>query len=317
MKQILLALLFVAAFCSISVAQENNTSRPFVEEGKTWWYCAGHTLTKEQISNMQDLDHGHFEYGFSIGSKVTIDGKEWNKIYMKMRYTNVPNPDDPEDYNSIKVYDEDAINCGYIREEDGKVYTYEAGVGNGGFTYYEFGFAPRWTYGSDVPIYDFSNNVQSFAFGTERNIVFNLENKNIIENHNNTFNDYTFTSEFLNNYNEDKTIHFVESVGVLPFESVFFRNLFFMPLAETLTKGGSGMHYLTYVTDAQNNIIFEDAGGRKLWEFYNGVEDILMDTDENEAIEWYNINGIKIPQPTESGIYIRRQGKSAQKILIK
>lgn len=46
-----------------------------------------------------------------------------------------------------------------------------------------------------------------------------------------------------------------------------------------------------------------------------GVEDITV-ADENAPVEYYNLQGVKVANP-ESGLYIRRQGNTATKVLIK
>lgn len=46
-----------------------------------------------------------------------------------------------------------------------------------------------------------------------------------------------------------------------------------------------------------------------------GVEGVTV-ADENAPVEYYNLQGVKVANP-ESGLYIRRQGKTATKVLIK
>ena len=49
----------------------------------------------------------------------------------------------------------------------------------------------------------------------------------------------------------------------------------------------------------------------------SGIEDIVVDADtSDEPIEYYNIQGIRIENPT-TGVYIRRQGSSTTKVTIK
>ena len=47
-----------------------------------------------------------------------------------------------------------------------------------------------------------------------------------------------------------------------------------------------------------------------------GVEDIADDSADAPA-EYYDLRGVRIAQPTQSGIYIRRQGADVTKILVK
>lgn len=51
----------------------------------------------------------------------------------------------------------------------------------------------------------------------------------------------------------------------------------------------------------------------------SGVEDIIIDTDgydPNAPVEYYNLQGIRVDNPS-NGVYIRRQGNSATKVLIR
>lgn len=47
----------------------------------------------------------------------------------------------------------------------------------------------------------------------------------------------------------------------------------------------------------------------------SAVENIAV--DENAPVEYYNLQGVRIAEPAEGGIYIRRQGNKASKILVK
>lgn len=46
-----------------------------------------------------------------------------------------------------------------------------------------------------------------------------------------------------------------------------------------------------------------------------GIADITV--DENAAVEYFNLQGIRVAQPEQGGIYIRRQGNSVSKVLVK
>ena len=45
-----------------------------------------------------------------------------------------------------------------------------------------------------------------------------------------------------------------------------------------------------------------------------GIEDITV--DENAPVEYYNLQGVRVENP-ENGLYIRRQGNKATKVLVK
>jgi hypothetical protein len=46
-----------------------------------------------------------------------------------------------------------------------------------------------------------------------------------------------------------------------------------------------------------------------------GVKDITVDNSEAE-VEYFNLQGIRVNNPT-NGLYIRRQGKTVTKVLVK
>lgn len=46
----------------------------------------------------------------------------------------------------------------------------------------------------------------------------------------------------------------------------------------------------------------------------SGVEDVVVDA--NAPVEYFNLQGVRVANP-ESGIYIRRQGSKATKVLVK
>lgn len=48
----------------------------------------------------------------------------------------------------------------------------------------------------------------------------------------------------------------------------------------------------------------------------SGIEDVVADSDNNAPVEYYNLQGIKVENP-ESGVYIRVQGNTVTKVLIK
>ena len=54
----------------------------------------------------------------------------------------------------------------------------------------------------------------------------------------------------------------------------------------------------------------------KLLNAVSGIEDVVVDSDNNAPVEYYNLQGIKVENP-ESGVYIRVQGNTVNKVLIK
>ena len=47
-----------------------------------------------------------------------------------------------------------------------------------------------------------------------------------------------------------------------------------------------------------------------------GIEDVIADEDADALVEYFNLNGVRVDNP-QNGIYIKRQGKKVEKVLIK
>ncbi len=72
----------------------------------------------------------------------------------------------------------------------------------------------------------------------------------------------------------------------------------------------NGIVYLTETTTGQIiNAAMVKAGNFNT----NGVDDILTDTDTNAPVEYFNLQGIKVENPS-NGIFIRRQGNKVEKV---
>ena len=46
-----------------------------------------------------------------------------------------------------------------------------------------------------------------------------------------------------------------------------------------------------------------------------GIHDVQLDKNNNGPVEYYNLQGIRVSEPTKGGIYIRRQGNVSTKIM--
>jgi hypothetical protein len=51
-------------------------------------------------------------------------------------------------------------------------------------------------------------------------------------------------------------------------------------------------------------------------EYSAGVNSVVVDNDENAPVEYFNLQGIRVANP-ENGLYIRRQGNKATKVIIR
>lgn len=50
---------------------------------------------------------------------------------------------------------------------------------------------------------------------------------------------------------------------------------------------------------------------------FSSVSDILTETDDTAPVEYYTLSGVRVNNPTLPGLYIRRQGAQASKILVR
>ena len=48
-----------------------------------------------------------------------------------------------------------------------------------------------------------------------------------------------------------------------------------------------------------------------------GVEDVIVDNDENAPVEYFNLQGVRIENPAKGGLYIKRQGNTATKVIVR
>ncbi len=74
---------------------------------------------------------------------------------------------------------------------------------------------------------------------------------------------------------------------------------------------------LRYVTDKDYNILYEQEGGVKLWDEMAGVSNVAVDGSYDSEPSWYNMQGVKVAEPTSPGIYIRKAGNNTAKVVVK
>lgn len=83
------------------------------------------------------------------------------------------------------------------------------------------------------------------------------------------------------------------------------------------SKGAEGTFYTNVAPANVSAVAAEDYNLPNLYVYYSagtGVEDII--TDANAPVEYYNLQGVRVANP-ENGLYIRRQGNKATKVLVK
>ena len=91
----------------------------------------------------------------------------------------------------------------------------------------------------------------------------------------------------------------------------------------TGTKTSPDFYFDDYTTGEAFPGCADSKNSDKGWckpEFYknvtSGINDVIIDNNDNAPVEYYNLQGVLVNNP-ENGIYIRRQGTKATKIVLK
>jgi hypothetical protein len=75
--------------------------------------------------------------------------------------------------------------------------------------------------------------------------------------------------------------------------------------------------YSYYTDDSTRESQYEYTYIKKPTEVVSAVKDIVVAEEESEApVEYYNLQGVRVANP-QSGLYIKRQGSKATKVLVK
>lgn len=104
----------------------------------------------------------------------------------------------------------------------------------------------------------------------------------------------------------------------VPYEGTTLYHYHFTPSEEPvghkiIFNNGNGTQ--TQDLDFENNGIYNTQGKTG---GYSGVEDVVADADDSEMpAEWYNLQGLRIEQPADAGIYILRQGRTVRKVYVR
>ena len=286
------------------------TPLPFVEEGKTWWY-----VEKLGLGDIEESRMSSSIFGYAIGGEEEVDGKMWYRVYGKyLRYFSMTTNEIVE-YKYTET-DPEAFQ-GYIREEDGKVYTRDGG--SPGFGYK---FGSIYSGGPESMIYDFSRSGTSYQFGhPEYDIHFTRADDKIIEQNNRSMHLYTYHTDsehILYTGINPSDYEMLEGVGIIDNNDAgAFFHMFHIPFGIPFTSSGRfyGRPILTYVTDADNNILYTNLAAPKPWEFMDGVEGVTVESVSDGPAQWFDLNGREIAEPTAKGIYLLRRGTSVTKVM--
>ena len=331
MKKLLLILgLTLLTINNLTAQISRSDSAPMVVEGRTWWYRASIACLAAQ------------EYGFRIAAPVELVGEKWypvQQINHALAYID-NSLDHLNDELDWTVDTEPQTIC-HIRQEGNQIYTRLSSR----FISKDFPLHLQYV-GPCQHLFRYSDDSESlseevfaiisfklyddidneFVYTSDgdyeyKNFVkFKIKEVNEVSNSGVTYQQYTLakTDECFYSVPADDIVFSIPEFGYM-MSGKGLSELFFAPLGNycSPTTPWQTDPVLRYVTDEDNNILFEAMGGFKLWEFDPaGVADVNADL-ENAPAAWYTIDGRMIDTPTAPGLYIRRSGNKTEKVAVR
>ena len=296
MKRKNLLILLAAIFTQLTTISATAGEKKLAIEGRTWWYKS-YFMAYPKVQ----------EFGIRIGEEVTVDGEKWNKVKLYMY-------DEPHHPDSISGVKTDSLTIGYIKDDGVNISTKtiikpvncEALADTRFFDLYLNIENSVYSFGEIGSQGFYGNQLDSFSQ------FYLINNITELSNSGNTFRVFHVIgqeNELGFGYLTD-TYEYIEGIGdpkyfmMLPFHDDYI-NMLRWDVPE-----------LAYVTDGDDNhVIYEAAGGKKLWELA-GVEAVTVDSDNSQP-EWFTLQGVKIDEPTATGVYIRRTGSRSEKVVVK
>ena len=277
------------------VHRQKRQSRAYTKklavEGRTWWY-RGYTRV---IPHTQ-------ECGIRIGEETTINGEIWNKVDLCL-YT------DEHEIGTEPTYHNEPVTIAYIKD-DGHTVCAMRHYGDPSIKF----IAANLPYEEVLfYLYTFGNVSEKCIYGDTEYCYAPYEITEITEITNSGIKYRCFKGQFsdIPSFGDDTKYEYIEGIG----HPTWFM---LMPygLGSTDIIGFNDPE-LTYVTEGDDNhVIFEAAGGAKLWEMA-GVESVVADPETTATQQWFNLQGVAIEQPTSPGVYIRRTVSRAEKVAIR
>ena len=265
-----------------SAFAQNYEYKPFVEEGKTWWYSQRYPNPDSQWLD----DYKDIYYGVSLRGDTIIEGHVW-KSAIPIR------PDGTPFHDCI---------FGFIREEGKKVITRSNRYSEKPCIVEDvINDVTNWRFSTGT-LYDFSLDVGA---ETEYGRIIKIDTVGCRE-------DRRIVQRIAD---MDFTLCFYEGIGAYTPGAPGLVEVFWHPLAlshvciDTATPP-----LLHYVTDADMKVLFTADGGPKPWE--QGLVEEVVAEPCGEAV-YFNLQGQPCAEPLAPGIYIRRQGARAEKVAIR
>lgn len=263
----------------------------FAVPGKTWWY-----------QNRKGAINEIAYYGITVGETEDVNGESWNPIYIS-HFEIVK--DNIEVINS-----NDSIPLGYIKEEGNQIYSL---FRNKDLSLDYLGFRPFLNPENNddyfkYSIYNFGEIGDESYFGDEDEYAkYVIKDIQEVENSGNIFKAYYIDWTDIN-YRSGFTLlgtskRYIESVG-------YDNRLFFMPESGDVSSSISyNAPDLLYVTNPDQSILYKVDDGKE------SIDNVAIE-NEYSTIEWYDLNGRKIKEPSIHGVYIKKIGQQVGKYII-
>lgn len=278
---------------------QDGAHRPLVVEGRTWWYgrnCRWHFDTND--------------FGIRIGKEVELAGQNWHEVRLIKTIMH--------DYNGIYYNAEDKdIVVGYLREEGESVYSRVVSDKTVELT----GSLPEQVSAESHLIYSFSDAFTHFGSGNvnEPEISLTITDLDVIDNSGYKYRTWSAVQDDVENgeyryWSDEHPFKYAEGIGVIG--NTASNMLVYYPFGLSADGSSGDQPFLRYVTeDEDNKIIYEAAGGHKLWQVTESVENV--DVDRIEKTEYFDVYGRRLEHPTPGSIVVCRQGSKVTKIIVK
>lgn len=295
-----------------------------VVPGRTWWYTSSPGAYSDLIA----------ETGISIGGEIGINGKTYNKVYVK--YFAIETT--PYEYKNIEQYNEDEGILGYMRDDKGVIYYMDAKktdkihksfyLSNVIENEFFEKLSPDDECHGERVLYNFTEEGKKYTYFF-RITVLTQQCDKPIENSGHEFNVYKYAVEAYF-YGEPYFGEVIDCIGETTMQTNFGKSkLFCYPfMPQGHSHANPQFDRLRYVTDGDDNeVLFEGHGGLRLWENLKGdetskpsdaegVDDVTADA-ENSGEQWYDMYGRQIHRVEKPGVYVRVVNGKASKHMIK
>lgn len=296
----------------------DGTRNVMAVEGRTWWYTSRYGV----LSGTRPT----YEFAIRIGATTELDGELWNTIELVKSAKRVATVN-PKDYSDVQytdwAIDNTATLLGFIKEENGKVYTrYTDDWKNIDNPAIERGIN-MWTDYSDNDDSTGTNHI-IYDFSAEDDIVLGSDGHfgyfHTVAQTNESYDNHSYTLYHFKSMSSQTNFPFVAGFTAIPEFGTIAKSdvaadqIFFAPFGPLLADGNPAT-MLRYVTDADNNILYDCIGGLKAWD----DNEILSITDATASYlptRWYNLQGVEIQSPIAPGTYIKFEGGIAKKVFM-